>query len=114
MIPEKPCQECWETYQPTSHQQKYCPSCKPKIALKRSHDTPWYKLRFAVLARDEFTCRYCGKQAPEAQLHIDHVTPRSKGGMDEMDNLVVACVECNLGKGDVLLEQRLIAKITKG
>ena len=32
------------------------------------------------------------------QLHIDHFYPRSKGGSDELDNLVVSCAQCNLSK----------------
>ena len=38
-------------------------------------------------------------------LTIDHVIPRSKGGEDTWDNLVVACASCNVKKGDKLLEQ---------
>ena len=55
-------------------------------------------------------CAYCGK----ANLRIhhwsedcapndataDHVTPRSRGGGDQTSNLVVACRQCNLRKGD--------------
>lgn len=56
--------------------------------------------RFAVLERDEFTCRYCGRAAPDVELHIDHVKPVSKGGTNALDNLVTACADCNLGKSD--------------
>jgi len=34
-------------------------------------------------------------------LHIDHVTPWSKGGETEMDNLQTLCEPCNLGKSDL-------------
>jgi hypothetical protein len=57
-------------------------------------------LRFAVLARDSFTCRYCGAQAPHVYLEVDHVEPKSWGGRDDMDNLVTACFDCNRGKRD--------------
>lgn len=60
-------------------------------------------LRFKVLTRDQFRCRYCGRSAPEVVLHVDHIYPRSKGGEDSLENLVAACRECNLGKRDVLL-----------
>lgn len=57
-------------------------------------------VRFAVLQRDEFRCRYCGRTAAATlQLHVDHIHPRSKGGSDTLDNLVTACSECNIGKG---------------
>jgi hypothetical protein len=56
-------------------------------------------VRFAVLFRDDFTCRYCGRSAPEVVLHVDHRLPRSRGGTDDLDNLVTSCADCNLGKG---------------
>lgn len=58
------------------------------------------ELRFAVLARDGFRCRYCGRAAPEVPLHVDHVHPVSAGGADTMENLATACVDCNIGKSD--------------
>ena len=58
-------------------------------------------LRFDVFKRDGFRCRYCGVSVDDgAILHVDHVVPRSRGGADCLDNLVTACVECNLGKSD--------------
>ncbi len=57
-------------------------------------------IRFAILERDNFTCQYCGKGAPEVKLDVDHVIPHSKGGKDESTNLVTACKLCNLHKGN--------------
>ena len=57
------------------------------------------KLRFEVFKRDKFTCQYCGIKAPDVILHVDHIRPRSKGGPDDLINLVTCCVDCNLGKG---------------
>lgn len=51
----------------------------------------WKQLKRKVLTRDNRTCRYCGQQAFTA----DHVKPRSKGGADELFNLVASCVSCN-------------------
>jgi 5-methylcytosine-specific restriction endonuclease McrA len=50
--------------------------------------------------RDDFTCQYCGRSAPEVELHVDHRTPVSRGGSDVVENLTTACVECNVGKSD--------------
>jgi hypothetical protein len=56
-------------------------------------------LRFDVFARDDFRCRYCGRSADDgAILHADHVVPESKGGPTTLENLVTACIDCNLGK----------------
>jgi hypothetical protein len=59
------------------------------------------QLRFRVLQRDNFRCRYCGRTAgPGVQLHLDHVIPVSNGGETKEGNLVTACSICNLGKSD--------------
>jgi 5-methylcytosine-specific restriction endonuclease McrA len=90
------------------------------------------KKRFDVLKRDNFTCRYCGRSVSsedlpvsrksddpaldelmvqlklakyEVILEVDHVIPRSRGGGDDMDNLVTACKDCNRGKGARLLAE---------
>jgi hypothetical protein len=57
-------------------------------------------LRFSVLRRDGFTCRYCGRRPPAIVLEVDHVTPKSKGGANTEANLVSACFVCNRGKRD--------------
>ena len=56
--------------------------------------------RRTVLARDNYTCQYCGSQPGKAQLTIDHVVPRSKGGGTTWDNVVAACAPCNRRKGN--------------
>ena len=62
-------------------------------------------VRFRILDRDGFRCRYCGRSPKEdgVKLHLDHVTPLSSNGSDSDDNLVSACQHCNLGKGSTPL-----------
>ena len=60
-------------------------------------------LRWMILKRDNFTCCYCGRKAPNVELEIDHKIPISSGGLTTEENLVVACLECNQGKRDSLL-----------
>jgi hypothetical protein len=55
-------------------------------------------VRFEVFARDAFTCQYCGQRPPEVILEVDHIHPHSKGGSDEIINLITACYDCNRGK----------------
>ncbi len=62
------------------------------------------KRRFQVLERDGFRCRYCGANGTAEQLHVDHILPVSRGGSDDLDNLVASCHACNLGKGAHLLK----------
>jgi hypothetical protein len=58
------------------------------------------KARFEVFKRDSFTCQYCGKKAPDILLQADHIKPVSKGGTNDILNLVTSCVDCNQGKSD--------------
>lgn len=63
-------------------------------------------IRFEVLKRDSFSCQYCGTSAPNAVLHVDHIQPVSKGGDNDIMNLVTACSDCNLGKSNIELDDK--------
>jgi hypothetical protein len=69
----------------------------------RLPEREWWPLRRAVLERDNHTCHYCGEK-PE-QMCADHVIPLSRGGSNEMDNLVACCLPCNSSKSDRLLSE---------
>jgi hypothetical protein len=63
------------------------------------------KRRFEIFKRDDFTCKYCGGKPPEKKLTLDHKVAKSKGGSDEDSNLVTACSDCNLAKGNTPLDE---------
>jgi hypothetical protein len=69
-------------------------------------------IRFEVFKRDSFKCQYCGAEAPNVLLHIDHIKPVAKGGTNDITNLITACVACNSGKRDVPLDEH--TAVTKG
>jgi len=52
-----------------------------------------------ILARDGHQCQYCGRHFPIYQLSLDHVLPRSRGGTTTWENVVCACLSCNVRKG---------------
>jgi 5-methylcytosine-specific restriction endonuclease McrA len=52
-----------------------------------------------IFARDNNQCQYCGKRFPTSELSLDHVSPRSQGGIASWENIVCACVSCNVKKG---------------
>jgi CRISPR/Cas system Type II protein with McrA/HNH and RuvC-like nuclease domain len=56
------------------------------------------RVRFSVLARDNYTCIYCGRKPPAVALEVDHAISRSNNGDDTIDNYVTSCEECNRGK----------------
>ena len=57
--------------------------------------------RAGVLRRDLRRCAYCGRRADT----IDHVVPRSRGGLHSWENCVAACRQCNSRKADRLLDE---------
>ena len=79
----------------------------PSVVKLRYHiKRPLPELRLSrrsILARDNYTCQYCGHQARD--LTMDHVIPKRMGGKSTWENLVCCCKKCNNRKGDKTLEQ---------
>jgi hypothetical protein len=71
------------------------------------------RLRFEVMRRDNHTCRYCGRSAPEVKLAVDHVIPEALGGRDEPANLATACVDCNSGKTSIAPDSPLVTSVAE-
>jgi len=70
------------------------------IRLRHYVQVPYKEIpltRRNVLERDRHTCQYCNYKGDD--LTLDHVIPRSRGGGDTWENLVTACVRCNVKKG---------------
>jgi len=66
-----------------------------------------------LLLRDRGKCQFCGKKFKSEELTMDHIIPKSKGGIVSWENIVCACVECNHRKSDKSLAasgMRLIRK----
>lgn len=71
------------------------------IRLHRYIHKPFQKVslnRKNIIKRDKNICQYCGKN--HQPMTIDHIIPKSTGGMDTWENLVCACMRCNNKKGD--------------
>lgn len=66
-------------------------------------------IRMEALVHYGHRCIYCGATSKDAKLQVDHVIPVSRGGTNEMGNLVVACQPCNIGKG-----KRMLLEVTDG
>lgn len=69
-------------------------------------------LRFEILARDHFTCQYCGAAGMGTELEVDHIDPKANGGKDKKENLITACRDCNIGKGAKPLAVKPVPKAT--
>jgi len=75
----------------------------PRVIRLLSFDrVPKQTIRFNrrnLFARDGNRCQYCGKSFPLSELSLDHVVPKSRNGQTCWENIVCACVACNVRKG---------------
>jgi HNH endonuclease len=62
-----------------------------RTTTQRGYGRTWQKLRPGILARDRYTCHWCGRPANA----VDHVIGKADGGTDHPDNLVASCTPCN-------------------
>ncbi len=75
------------------------------IVLTRYDGMPSQTVTFTrrnLYRRDRNTCQYCGARPGTAELSIDHLVPRSRGGRSTWENCALACLDCNRKKGDRL------------
>lgn len=72
------------------------------LHLLRYDRTPRIAVRLTrrhLMIRDQYQCQYCGRRPNQRDLNVDHIVPRSRGGLDSWENLVISCRPCNLRKG---------------
>lgn len=63
---------------------------------ERGYGSAWDKLRKIVLRRDGYLCVNCAKNdRPTPATDVDHITPKAKGGVDDLDNLQSLCRACH-------------------
>jgi 5-methylcytosine-specific restriction endonuclease McrA len=68
------------------------------VNVPRRNPPAW--TRRGLLARDSYTCAYCGKLCAAREATVDHVLPVSRGGRSSWGNTVTACFRCNQRKAD--------------
>lgn len=100
----KDCKTCGTEFEAQRKTAKYCSdTCRYHDFLTRKKRiTIPHDLRFSILMRDGFRCRYCGDHPKVSKvLRIDHVVSIKNGGaLTDPENLVTACNSCNAGKGE--------------
>ena len=76
----------------------------PEVLTLKRFDRPREEAvtfsRRNLFKRDHQTCQYCGSRPGSPELTIDHVIPRSQGGLTTWENCVLACVACNAQKAN--------------
>ena len=82
------------------------------IQLLSCERPPRHDVKFSrhnIYVRDGNRCQYCGRRFPTSELSLDHVVPLSRGGPSTWENVVCACLPCNVRKGNKLLEEARLA-----
>lgn len=80
----------------------------PSIVMLRKFYKFSSKVKFSrsnVFLRDMFTCQYCKDVFEKKDLTIDHLIPKSKGGVTSWENVTTSCKSCNLKKADNIPEK---------
>jgi 5-methylcytosine-specific restriction endonuclease McrA len=86
------------------------------IRLLAYEKVPRHTVKFNrrnIFARDNNQCQYCGKRFPTSELSLDHIIPRSQGGATTWENIVCACIDCNVRKGGRTPKQAHLSLIRK-
>jgi 5-methylcytosine-specific restriction endonuclease McrA len=99
-------------YEPEQHDWVRCVRFQiavPRIVRLLFYDRlPRQSVKFNrrnIYARDRNRCQYCGRKFATSELSLDHVLPRSLGGKTSWENIVCACMACNVRKGGKMPEQ---------
>ncbi len=75
----------------------------PRVILLTGYDkVPKRYIKFSranIFFRDKNKCQYCGKEFKKNDLNLDHVIPRTYGGVSSWENVVCSCIKCNRIKG---------------
>jgi len=86
------------------------------IKLSKYDKLPQHQIHFSrrtIYKRDGNTCMYCHKKPGTEELSIDHIVPRSVGGMTTWENCVLCCIECNSKKANRMPDRTTIVEHVK-
>ena len=103
------CGVCGDLFKPKHKNQKLCSKACRLSNLGRRNS-------WLILQRDNFCCIYCGASSienPGTRLAVDHIHPKSKGGLDQAENLVTSCVSCNSSKYDNELSPSVLERLNR-
>lgn len=89
----------------------------PELVLLSQYDKmPQQTVRFSrrqIYRRDDYTCQYCNSRPGSEELTIDHIMPKSRGGLTTWENCVLACWKCNMRKADKTPEEARLKLLRK-
>lgn len=80
---------------------------RPATPRANRHRDKRRRLLRRIAARDGWTCAYCGRTLTKDTATIEHFTPLSKGGADNLSNMLLACRAHNQGAGSLNVREKL-------
>jgi 5-methylcytosine-specific restriction endonuclease McrA len=86
------------------------------ILLSRYKNLPQQKVKFSrrsIYKRDNNQCQYCGARPGTLELSIDHLIPKSAGGIGDWNNMLLACIQCNRDKADRVPTSTTVIEVDK-
>lgn len=117
------CEKCGKVFHSKDYSRKLCFDCQPTtIKHTKGKESPTSILDVSlrtvskIIKRMELPCSCCGFFVKGVMFDIHHISPKSKGGTNNMDNLAYICPNCHriahtdsslLVKPLVSLEQQL-------
>jgi len=91
----------WVRNNPERHRINKANSSRKRRAVKQNRESNLTASQInALIKNSNNICFWCDREIPKGKMHLDHITPLSKGGDDTINNLVVSCASCNLRKSD--------------
>ena len=82
----------------------YCEKCQKKLSPGRTKGLRNSKLRFDILAAQGHKCKIC---KTTKNLTINHKIPVCVGGSDDISNLEVLCMNCNILEYNRIVKEAL-------
>lgn len=97
------CVSNWEKYQNVESLERIREQTRKRVAKHREQ-------KKQALLQSENICVYCGEHGDT----IDHVIPKSKGGLDIHENVVPCCLSCNMEKTNRDVSEFLNSRLALG
>ena len=116
------CKGCGKIFyvRETNNKKKFCNAICYNNTYTKTYDKryTYQRTRFKVFERDKFKCIYCGMSSieDEAQLQLEHILPKSEFPSQKINEsflnmLVTSCIDCNQGKGTLILNKDIFYRI---
>jgi 5-methylcytosine-specific restriction endonuclease McrA len=119
---DRSCECCGSTFSPTSRASRWCSPRCTKTGHRRIRRAREYQAQGSYTTKQvrnlwhlfDKACAYCSTPTPFEQIEAEHVVAISRGGANDITNLLVACRACNTGKATLSLAEWAARRAQQG